>query len=101
MLTSVNRSCFSFLIILIVLAPLARAADQNDESIALTDDYSGDYLVNLNLRFMDLFDNHLDLSLYVLNALDNEARLQALDNWHAWWSYDRGRSIGTKASWKF
>ena len=65
------------------------------------DNYSGDYLVDLNLRFMNLFHDHLDLSLYVLNLLDNEARLQALDDWHAWWSYARGRSVGIKASWKF
>lgn len=65
------------------------------------DSYSGDYLVDLNLRFMNLFHDHFDLSLYVLNLLDNEARLQALDDWHAWWSYARGRSVGMKASWKF
>jgi outer membrane receptor protein involved in Fe transport len=64
-------------------------------------DYSGDYQVDLNLRFENLFDDHLDVSVYVLNATDREARLQALDNWHAWWSYARGRSIGLKASWKF
>jgi iron complex outermembrane receptor protein len=65
------------------------------------DEYSGEHLVDLNLRFANLFDDHLDVSLYVKNALDREARLQALDNWHAWWSYARGRSIGIKASWKF
>jgi len=65
------------------------------------DNYSGDYLVNFNLNFMDLFDRHLDLSIYVLNAFDNDARLQALDDWHAWWSYDRGRSFGLKTTWKF
>jgi outer membrane receptor for ferrienterochelin and colicin len=65
------------------------------------DDYSGDYLVDLNLRFANLLQDHLDLSLYVLNALDNDARLQALDDWHAWWSYARERSIGLKATWKF
>lgn len=65
------------------------------------DSYSGDYLVDLNLRFANLLHDHLDLSVYVLNALDNKARLQALDDWHAWWSYARGRSVGIKATWKF
>lgn len=65
------------------------------------EDYSVDYLVDLNLRFMDLFDDRLNLSVYVKNVLDNDARLQALDSWHSWWSYDRGRSIGIKASWQF
>jgi outer membrane receptor protein involved in Fe transport len=65
------------------------------------DNYSSDYLVDLNLRFANLLHGHLDLSLYVFNALDNDARLQALDDWHAWWSYARGRSAGIKASWKF
>lgn len=65
------------------------------------DSYSGENYVDLNLRFMDLFDDHLNVSLYVKNALDNEGRLQALDSWHAWWSYARGRSVGIKASWKF
>ncbi|MCL7489631.1 MAG: TonB-dependent receptor [Desulfobulbaceae bacterium] len=64
------------------------------------DEYSGDYLVNFNLRFTDLFDDHLEVSLYVFNALDRDARLQALDSWHSWWSYERGRSVGFKASWK-
>lgn len=63
--------------------------------------YSGEYLVDLNLRFKNLFDDSLDLSLYVLNAFDKKARLQALDSWHSWWSYARGRSIGIKTSWKF
>jgi iron complex outermembrane receptor protein len=64
-------------------------------------DYSGDYLVDVNLRVADLLDDHLDISLYVLNALDRKARLQALEDWHAWWSYARGRSVGLKLSWKF
>lgn len=65
------------------------------------EDYDGEYVVNLNLRFAKLLHDHLDVSLYVLNALDEDVRLQALDDWHAWWSYDRGRSVGIKASWKF
>jgi len=63
-------------------------------------DYSGEYLVDLNLRFVDLLDDSLNISLYVLNALDEEARLQAKEDWYSWWSYARGRSIGIKASWK-
>ena len=65
------------------------------------DKYSGDYLVDLNLRFANLLHNHLDLSLYVLNVTDRKARLQALDDWHSWWSYARSRSFGIKTSWKF
>lgn len=65
------------------------------------DSYSGEYLVNMNLIFANLFNNSLDLSLYVLNALDNEARLQAYDSRHAWWGIDRGRSLGIRASWTF
>lgn len=64
-------------------------------------DYSGEHLVDLNLRFENLLNNSIDLSLYVLNALDRKARLQAKDDWHAWWSYARGRSIGLKTSLKF
>ena len=65
------------------------------------ENYSGDYLVNFNLRITDLLDDHLDVSLYVLNATDREARLQSLDSWHSWWTYDRERSFGIKASWSF
>ena len=66
------------------------------------DDYNGEYLVNFNLRFANLLKNHLNISLYVLNVFDYEARLQALEpNYMAWWSYARGRSVGIKASWKF
>ncbi|MBW2466596.1 MAG: TonB-dependent receptor [Deltaproteobacteria bacterium] len=65
------------------------------------DEYDGEHLLNFNLRFADLFDEHLDVSLYVLNTLDRRARLQAYDSWHTWWSYDRGRSIGIKTSWEF
>lgn len=65
------------------------------------DSYSGENYVDLNLRFMDLFNEHLNVSLYVKNSLDNKGRLQALDSWHSWWSYARGRSVGIKASWKF
>lgn len=50
-------------------------------------DYSGDYLVDMNLRVKDLFVDSLNLSLYVLNVFDEEARLQAKDDWHAWWTY--------------
>lgn len=64
-------------------------------------DYSGDYLLDLNLRFTGLMNDSLDLSLYMLNALDEDARLQAKDDWHAWWSYARDRSIGAKLSLKF
>lgn len=64
------------------------------------DHYSGDYLVDLNLRFVNLLHKRQDLSLYVLNVLDKDARLQAKEDWHAWWSYARGRSVGIKASWK-
>lgn len=65
------------------------------------DKYDDDYVVNFNLRFMDFFDEHLDVSLYVLNAFDKKARLQALESWHSWWSYERGRSVGMKVSWTF
>jgi len=65
------------------------------------DDYNGEYLANFNLRFANLLKNHLNISLYVLNAFNNEVRLQAYNDWHTWWSYDRGRSIGIKISWKF
>lgn len=65
------------------------------------DKYDGEHQVDVNLRFANLLNDHLDLSFYVLNALDRQARLQALDSWHAWWSYARGRSYGMKASWKF
>ncbi|MBW2410540.1 MAG: TonB-dependent receptor, partial [Deltaproteobacteria bacterium] len=64
-------------------------------------DYNGDYLVDLNLRIKKLLNDRLDLSLYVLNVTDREARLQALESWHAWWTYARGRSIGIKTTWKF
>jgi len=50
---------------------------------------------------MDLYDDTLDVSFYVLNVFDRQARLQAKDDWYSWWSYARGRSIGTKISWKF
>lgn len=65
------------------------------------DEYHGDYLVNFNVLFADLFDGHFDVSLYVLNALDRKARLQALDSWQSWWSYERGRSVGIKVAWEF
>lgn len=63
--------------------------------------YDGEYLADITLRFAALFDNHLDLSLYGKNILDRDARLQALDSWHSWWSYARGRSVGVKATWTF
>jgi len=68
------------------------------------DDYNGEYVVNSNLRFANLLKNHLDMSFYVLDIFDERPRLQALasgGDWHSWWTYDRGRSVGIKASWKF
>lgn len=64
-------------------------------------DYDGDHLVDINLRFADLLNKSLDISVYVLNVLDRKARLQAKDDWHAWWSYARERSIGARASLRF
>jgi len=63
-------------------------------------DYNGEELIDMNLRYVDVIPNHLDVSLYALNVFDERARLQAYD-WHTWWSYVRERSIGIKASYKF
>ncbi|RPI38122.1 MAG: hypothetical protein EHM54_01330, partial [Nitrospiraceae bacterium] len=69
------------------------------------DNYNGEYVVNTNLRFANLLKNHLDMSLYALDIFDRGPRLQAIvvpgGDWHSWWTYDRGRSVGIKVSWKF
>lgn len=63
-------------------------------------DYNGEHLVDLNLRFSELLSGYVDMSVYVLNAFDRRARLQAVES-HTWWSYARERSIGVKATVNF
>ena len=73
-----------------------------DTSSPTLPDYNGEHLLDINLRFTELLNGHVDISVYVLNALDKKARLQTKEvNSTAWWSYARERSIGAKASLKF